>query len=218
MLEICFNFGYENDLLFNAKKSAYFAFGDLHVRASKAEIYIGEEKIAWVSVCNYLGVSVCSGKCFRMDCEEQRRKFCDAVNAIIAHNMLSEKCYMYIFGTQCVPILMYGASVRSCARGSLHRISVSFNDAVRKIFHYKRWESARIVLRGFGMVPMDLHLIRSRLLLLFNCMLSERRIVKVCSEINAYQEDVIDECRQFGVSWSCKKDGIWRVYVDKVGW
>ena len=27
----CFNFEYENDLLFNVKKSAYFTFGDLHV-------------------------------------------------------------------------------------------------------------------------------------------------------------------------------------------
>ena len=73
---------------------------------------------------------------------------------------------------------MYGASVYSCARESLRRISVSFNDAVRKIFHYNRWKS---VLRGFGMVPMDLHLIRAKLLLLFNCILSKRRIVKVCS-------------------------------------
>ena len=39
------------------KKSANFAFGDLHLSASKAEMYIGEEKIAWVSMCNYLGVS-----------------------------------------------------------------------------------------------------------------------------------------------------------------
>ena len=46
MLEICFNFGYDYDLLFNAKKSVYFAIGDLHLRASKAEMYIGEEKIA----------------------------------------------------------------------------------------------------------------------------------------------------------------------------
>ena len=116
---------------------------------------------------------------------------------------------------------MYGASVWSCARESLRRISVSFNDAVRKIFHYNRLESVRAILRGFGMVLMDLHLIHARLLLLFNCMLSERRIVEVCSEINAYQEDVIDECREFGVSWSYKnkiRDGIWRVYVDKVVW
>ena len=135
--------------------------------------------------------------------------------------MLSEECYMHILGTQCVPILMCGASVWSYARESLRRISVSFNDAVRKIFHYNRWESVRAVLRGFGMVPMDLHLIRAKLLLLFNCILSERRIVKVCSEINAYRENVIDECREFGVSWSCKKeirDGIWRVYADRVGW
>ena len=51
MLEIYFNFGYHNDLLFNAKKSAYFAFGDLHLRASKAEMYISEEKIAYRYLC-----------------------------------------------------------------------------------------------------------------------------------------------------------------------
>ena len=71
------------------------------------------------------------------------------------------------------------------------------------------------------MVPMDLYLIRARLSLLFNCMLSERCIVKMCSEINAYQKDVINECREFGVSWSCMhefRDVIWRVYVDRVGW
>ena len=68
---------------------------------------------------------------------------------------------------------------------------------------------------------MDLHLINVKLLLLFNCMLNERRIVKVCSEINAYQEDVIDKCREFGVFRPCKneiRDGKWRVYVDRVGW
>ena len=102
--------------------------------------------------------------------------------------MLSEEFYMHILSTQRVLILMYGASVWSCARESLRRISVSFNDAVRKIFHYNRWESVRVVLRGFGMVPMDLHLIRAKLLLLFNCILCERRIVKVCSEINAYRD------------------------------
>ena len=101
-------------------------------------MYIGEEKIAWVSVSNYLGASVCSEKFFRTDYEERRRKFCDAVNAIISHNMLSEEFYMHVLGIQCVPVLMYGASVWSCGRESLHRISVSFNVTVRKIFHYNR--------------------------------------------------------------------------------
>ena len=131
-------------------------------------------------MCNYLGVSVCSGKFFRTDCEERQRKFCGAVNAIISHNMLSEECYMHILCTQCVPILMYGASVWSCARESLRRIGTSFNDAVRKIFHYNRWESVKAILRGFGMVPMDLHLIHAKLLLIFNYILSDRCIVKVC--------------------------------------
>ena len=45
------------------KKSAYFTFGDLHLRASNAEIYISKEKIAWVSLHNYLRINTCSGKC-----------------------------------------------------------------------------------------------------------------------------------------------------------
>ena len=48
---------------------------------------------------------------------------------------------------------------------SLRRINASFNDAVNKIFHYNTWGSVKAVLRGFGMVPMDLHLIHAKLLL-----------------------------------------------------
>ena len=73
---------------------------------------------------------MCSGKCFRTDCEEWRSKFCGATNAIISHSMLSKECYMHNLGTQCVPILMYGASVWSFTRECFRRISVSFNDAV----------------------------------------------------------------------------------------
>ena len=97
MLDICFYFGYENDLLLMRKKSTYFAFGDMHVRANKAKMCISKEQIAWVYMYNYLGVSVGSGKCFRTDCEERRRKFCGAVNSIISHNMLFEEFYMYTF-------------------------------------------------------------------------------------------------------------------------
>ena len=38
------NFGYENYLLFNAKKSSYFSFEDLFVRARKPEKFISKEK------------------------------------------------------------------------------------------------------------------------------------------------------------------------------
>ena len=62
-------------------------------------------------------------------------------------------------------------------------VEIVFHNAERKIFHYYRWESAQAVLRGFGILPIDLHLILTRLLSFFNCMLSELRIVRVCSEI-----------------------------------
>ena len=83
----------------------------------------------------------------------------------------------------------------------MRRIIVSFNNAVRKIFQYNRWESVKIVLKRFNMAPIDLFLIRARLLLPFNCKLIERHIVKVFSKINVCKEEAIDECSEFGMSW-----------------
>ena len=44
------------------------------------------------------------------------------------------------------------------------------------------------------MVPMDLHVVRARLLLLFNYVLSKKHIMFICMNINAYDEDVAGEC------------------------
>ena len=49
--------------------------------------------------------------------------------------MQSEESYMNILVTQCVPILMYDASIWNSAWESLCRISVSFNNVIRKKVH-----------------------------------------------------------------------------------
>ena len=57
MLNLCFDFGYENDLVYNTKKLVSFAIGELFKGASGAEMFIGEGKIEWNEACCYLGVN-----------------------------------------------------------------------------------------------------------------------------------------------------------------
>ena len=52
--------------------------------------------------------------------------------------MVSEECYIHILDTMCAHIDIWCYGVWSCARKSVRRINVSFNYAVRKIFHYNR--------------------------------------------------------------------------------
>jgi hypothetical protein len=223
MLDLCYSFGYDNDLTFNAKKSAFLAFGVLFEKASGVDMFIGGERINWVTECNYLGVNVCSGRKFRTNCEDRRRKFCVAANSIMSHNLLSEECFMYVLRTQCIPILTYGAGVWRCNSEALRGIGVTFNNAVRKVFHYRKFESVKDILRGFGILPMDLYIKRVRLVLLFDCLKSERNIVKLCAACNLECEDVINECEELGLFMSgvCKNEvkfAVWNSFVSIVGW
>ena len=53
-----------------------------------------------------------------------------------------------------------------------------FNDDIRKIFNYFRYKSVTQVLYEFGMLPMDLYIVRPRLLLLGSCLQSNRQFVQ----------------------------------------
>jgi hypothetical protein len=224
MLDLCYNFGYSNDLMFNAKKSVCMAFGKLCDVASESQLCIGLDRINWVEMCVYLGVNICSGRKFHTNCEERRRKFCVAANTVISHNsMLSEECYMHLLNRQCVPILMYASGVWSCSKELLRRISVSFNNAIRKVFGYRKFESVKDILRGFNILPMDFHVLYSKLILLNVCMTSNRRIVSVCSEYIAYQDDVVMKCNELDVTLGLSKkwdiyEAIWNSFVSIVGW
>ena len=61
MLNVFFNFGYDNDLIFNARKSLRFAFDELFEVARRAVMSIGGSTLDLVGVCCYLGINICSG-------------------------------------------------------------------------------------------------------------------------------------------------------------
>ena len=50
-LTLCLDFGYENDSVYNAKKSIYFPSGELFNVASRVKMYISADKTDWVEIC-----------------------------------------------------------------------------------------------------------------------------------------------------------------------
>ncbi len=55
---------------------------------------------------------------------------------------------------QCLPILTCGAGVWCLSKEMIRRVDATFNNAVRQIFGYKKYESIKDIF-GFGLLPKD---------------------------------------------------------------
>ena len=91
------------------------------------------------------------------------------------------------------------------------------------MFGYRKFESVKDIIRGFGMLPMDMYIDRSRLLLLHGCMRSDRCIVRMCAKIGIECDSVCEKCDVLNVclSFSCVEDikrAFWESFVQSVGW
>ena len=61
-----------------------------------------------------------------------------------------------------------------------------------------------------------------RLLLLYDCLKSERSVVRMYAEVSADDEDVVRLCNEFNfaLKWSSKaeiKEAVWQKFTDNVG-
>ena len=59
-----------------------------------------------------------------------------------------ENVLLQLLYRNCIPRLTYGAAVKNPSASEKHRLNVSVNNAIRRIFGFKRWESIRY-LREF---------------------------------------------------------------------
>ena len=65
------------------------------------------------------------------------------------------------------------------------------------MFGYRRFESVRGILQCFCMLSLDFYIDRMRLLLLYDCLKSEKSVVKMCAEVSADNEGVVRLCNEF---------------------
>ena len=73
------------------------------------------------------------------------------------------------------------------------------------------------------MLPSDFYIDRMRLLLLYDCLKSERSVVRMWAEVSADDKDVVRLCNEFNFSlkWSSKaeiKEAVLQKFTDNMRW
>ncbi len=114
-------------------------------------------------------------------------------------------------------MLGYGAGVWKCSNETVRRAGVCFNDAVIRIFGYRRYESVRTILFEFGMLPVDLYVAKARLLMISNAMRSERELIRVCAEYVVNSGEFYSSLDKFNVNVLTKSEIDYAVWLMSRG-
>ena len=166
MLDICYEYGVQFDIKFNALKSNLLQIG-LDVTVKLPILNLGESIINWSSQIKYLGILIAAGKRFCVESDYCRRKFLSSVFAILQHcNNISEEINCNIIAHSCLPILCYGVDVLSLSSKKIHDLNVALNIAVRRCFRMSKYSSVRGILCYMGMLPIPILFQERRFLLI----------------------------------------------------
>ena len=100
--------------------------------------------IPWVEQLKYLGVVFNAHGALTVDVASIKRKCYAAVNSVLAKcSCIAEPVKVQLIESFCLPLLTYCVGALELSSGAVNELSVCWNDAFRKIFHFNRWESAK---------------------------------------------------------------------------
>ena len=112
---------------------------------------INGETVDYVNEWRYLGVTLTSGTRFGFMARPDLTSFFRATNAVL--NSLKgahEHVLLSLLYTNCVPILTYACAVKEYSSSDMSDCNVAMNNAFRKIFGFKHWQSIRYLRELFG--------------------------------------------------------------------
>jgi hypothetical protein len=164
MLNICGTTGDELGLNFNAIKSKCIMIGPVPIN-SPGTMIINNLPLQWADKVKYLGIWLCSGKCFYTDFSESRRRFFASVNGLFSNlKYASDLVKLQLIESYCLPFLTYGMESLSPKSIIAKQINSWWNSVYRKIAGYNKWESVKEVICRLGRLDL-LHIINMRRLL-----------------------------------------------------
>lgn len=109
-----------------------------------SSVFLGGVALEWVKRFKYLGVTFNSGRNLRVDILCVKRKFYAACNAIFSKlGNASEPVLLHLVRSKCLPLLLYSLGAIKLSNQEVKQLSVSWNDAFRRIFHFHRWEAVK---------------------------------------------------------------------------
>ena len=144
LLNICATYCKEYCLDFNVKKSKIMIIGKKLTETHFASLLLNDQPLEFVKEYKYLGVELCAGKTLTFSPLSMIRSFHRAANAIFYSRVKpSETVLMKLLYTNCVPIITYASAAREFCSSDMYRCHVAINNAIRKIFSFRVWQSIR---------------------------------------------------------------------------
>jgi exonuclease III len=192
MLKLCGDYGNDNDILFNQKKSFLLQVG-LDTNVVLPQLVLNNVFLQWVDRIKYLGVYIIAGKSFSVESSYNRTKFLSAVFGILQKcRNVSEEIKFNIIQHSCIEILLYGIDSLSLKPCHVHKLSVAYNIAVRRCFNFSRSTSVRNVLFFMNCLPIGLTMDLRKMLLLKSCIESTSELVRLCGLIRYNDDNILD--------------------------
>lgn len=154
MLDRCYEYGCDNCIIFNPKKSVCCVFG--HWANIISSMKLGNMLIDWVTSFKYLGVTFISGSKLNIDTEVIKRKFYAACNSVLSHcKCNNELVKLHLVKSYCLPLLTYCLGAIDVPRHKIKELGVCWNDCFRKIFKFQRWESVKELMWFLDELPFE---------------------------------------------------------------
>lgn len=135
MLMVCDLFAKEFDIVFNTKKSCVMRIGP-RFNVQCAPLVLSGNVIPVTIKMKYLGISIKSGRNFKVDLDDIRLKFYRAFNAIYFKCQSSncEITAVELLKSYCLPILLYATEALFLTKSELNRLDNCVRLAFCKIF------------------------------------------------------------------------------------
>ena len=164
LINICVKYCRDFCLKFNIGKTKVMVFGKLsRSLSSMAPIVVNGESVDYITTCRYLGFHITAGIQLKFSINEDLRGFFGSVNSILSSvQRPRENVLMQLLYANCVPKLTYGAAVKDLTASERNQYNVAVNNAIRRIFCFRHWQSIRQLRKFYGYVSIEIMFAKAR--------------------------------------------------------
>jgi len=108
--------------------------------AEVPDMSLGMSKIAWQSSVKYLGLTLISGPCFKVDIDVTKRNFVAICNTILNSSVYQlDLVRLHLSESYCMPLLQYCLGAVTFSNSQLRELNSCWNMVYRRMFGFHRW-------------------------------------------------------------------------------
>jgi len=103
--------------------------------------------VIWCDTIKYLGVHLQSDRCVKFNISHTKRNFYAACNTIFLHSHgVNDIALLYLQESYSLSVIMYAIPALSLPNRQVKELNVCWNNVIRRVFGYHKWESTCALL------------------------------------------------------------------------